>query len=151
MVVSKGMEVRVLSRAHVKRVRLRKQSNSFSWHRERTRRPERVGARRGRTNFQQKIMCDRERNRGPLKINELRYRPCAVFSLLFAWYKFGTWRAFIAMRDGGFSSAGRAPGCGPGGRGFEPHKSPKNKKPDEKHPAFCIFEDDVWGSKENYS
>ena len=25
---------------------------------------------------------------------------------------------------GGCSSAGRAPGCGPGGRGFEPHHSP---------------------------
>src|SRR5262249_48847338 len=29
-----------------------------------------------------------------------------------------------AFRNGGRSSAGRAPGCGPGGRGFESHRSP---------------------------
>jgi hypothetical protein len=36
---------------------------------------------------------------------------------------------------GGRSSAGRAPGCGPGGRGFESHRSPLAKSPGLR--GFC--------------
>ena len=34
-----------------------------------------------------------------------------------------------AARHGGCSSVGRAPGCGPGGGGFEPHHSPERAGP----------------------
>src|SRR5579875_3559405 len=37
-------------------------------------------------------------------------------------------RAF-AWRDGGCSSVGRAPGCGPGCRGFKSHHSPRRRRP----------------------
>ena len=37
---------------------------------------------------------------------------------------------FFPSDDGGRSSAGRAPGCGPGGRGFEPHRPPHSPSPD---------------------
>ena len=36
---------------------------------------------------------------------------------------------------GGRSSAGRAPGCGPGGRGFESHRSPLSGRPPQGDPA----------------
>ena len=40
--------------------------------------------------------------------------------------------AYTRLRYGGSSSVGRAPGCGPGGRGFKSHLSPHK----EMHPAF---------------
>ena len=43
-----------------------------------------------------------------------------------------------ARRDGGRSSAGRAPGCGPGGRGFKSRRSPHRKGSCPRMGAFFI-------------
>ncbi len=52
---------------------------------------------------------------------------------------------------GGCSSAGRAPGCGPGGRGFKPHHSPQvcavqEVSPARAGPPFCV--PDLWSGVE---
>ena len=48
-----------------------------------------------------------------------------------------TFRWPTAWADGGCSSAGRAPGCGPGCRGFEPRHSPQGMPPEVQGALSC--------------
>jgi hypothetical protein len=47
---------------------------------------------------------------------------------------------------GGYSSAGRAPGCGPGGRGFKPRYSPQEKSRVQDS-GFSHFGSTYWPSQ----
>ena len=47
--------------------------------------------------------------------------------------------AYTRLRHGGSSSVGRAPGCGPGGRGFKSHLSPHKKIPPLSSGVFLFL------------
>lgn len=47
--------------------------------------------------------------------------------------------AYTRLRYGGSSSVGRAPGCGPGGRGFKSHLSPHKKIPPLSSGVFLFL------------